>query len=857
MWIRLFSFLSLAFAIGISTNINAQISIYSNSGDHKHKTIYNSALTGHTKLHIPENNILQFHDPALHNLTTEFIHNDIKLWDFHLNRSENIFHDLEINQIIDYNKSITKKGVQISNFEGILVNNNESKVFLTIIESKFELVIIDGNNNYNISWSQDQDAYVYQSFDSQQKNKSDLKCSIHAHAKAETEIKTSNTNKSIHNSCQEINLQFYTDYLFFKEYDQNIELGLLKIVSTVSQIQQDYEVFNINFNVNAIQFSTCQNCDPWIDSQDASDLLYDFDLKTDSVEDNSIKLLLTGRPLNNLFVGMARFNSFCSEDSKVVIQNITSSTWQQRVIVSHEIGHILGSNHDDSINNIMSSSLNNTSEWTSNTINIIQQSLSSSTCLTDCSNRLCPKITDIQITEKNSDELVIDWISDLTSTIHYELIHMGSKEIIASGFSDAQIIATNLFGCEEYELKLIVECDNGETNTYSKMISTSTDQDISISQIEILNCNQDDFDLKLLLSHQLISEEDISVQIGDQEWPFRISQNTSFVIIDSLDNFGQKDAGITISTVGSFHNLCSSKTIYDMPENDCSIQWEENFDQGKLPDFWTLDNSNHDFFTSSYSWKVDDSDREIANYNYGYHATNGATINGTNMMYMDDDYLAFNSYTGTTSLLSPIIDLSQYRDVAISFDYIFHKFIEKGENESYFTIDVWSGDEWIQVFDAEQTSCSWFEIWENHCSTSADIDLSSSSYSHSSFQMRFNYSDGANSKWTGMAAFDNFRLEASIRRFRCLDVDQISINDTNQSEQHDHQQCETECTQDFLLINSYPNTYSASNINRIEATGIIDQSDVNLAAQTYIELSQGFSIESGSTILLDIQKCIN
>lgn len=851
MWIRLFSCVSVVCLVLYSNIGVTQIPIHSQSDTRLgHQKIKSSAIDFLT---IPEHNIIEFHDRSLSSMTSDFLYNDNTVWTFQLDRTELTSSDLNIEIFLDQFRSIDKKGLHISSFTGRLIGNKKSEVFLNIIDKRLDLIVKDGGKKYHISWSAEQNSYKYEVFNLHLKNNTNLRCSEHSNSSTEIKEEHSHLLKSNTNTCLEINLQFYTDYLFYEEYDQDIEYGLLKIISTVSQIQQDYEPFNINFNLNAVQFSSCELCDPWTTSRNASTLLADFDLKTDPINDNSIKLLLTGRSLNDLFVGMARFNSFCTESSKAIIQDISSTTWQQRVIVSHEIGHILGSNHDNSTNNIMSSSLNNTSEWTSNSFSIIQNKISNSSCLEICADNVCPQIIDIQITDKSSDELKINWTSNTSTSVYYELSHINTAELKASGYSDSQIVVADLLGCEEYKLKLNVECGDGRTNTYSKTITTRSDEYIEISQIDVMNCDPNSFDLKLSISHNLENQQEISVTIGNETHPFLISPTTSFILINSLNNHGHKDELITVNITNLNSNLCSSKITYDMPEIDCSLKWIENFNQATIPNFWSLANSNSEYFVSPYSWKIDGSNREIANYDYSYHETNGNTINGSNMMYMDDDFLAFNSYTGTTTLLSPKWDLMAYTDITISFDYIFHKFIDKGDNQSNFKIEVWTGSEWVAIFTAEETNCYWFKIWETHCSYSTHIDLSF--YKNSAFQLRFIYSDGNDSKWTGMAAFDDFVLEASNPVIGCLDLDALNYN--NQADVHNQQQCMYECAKDFLSISAYPEAFAISEINRIEASGTISQSTVNLTAQTTLELVEGFSIEKGSTLVLDTQQCSN
>lgn len=850
MWIRLFTYVSgVLFMLSIN-KVSSQISIHTTSDDSF--IIHKTTGIAHKKLNVRDSKIPEFHNDSQEQIKSTFLINELIAWDLSLTRLADISASLDLQIINDPSSPVINSRLRTSRYKGSLIGSKNSSVYLTVVENKFELVIYEGDILHHISWSDEENSYIYKESDRHTKNNSILKCASSRHETIPISKKGLQEHilKSSTSSCQEINLQFYTDHLFHEEY-QSIENGLLKILSTVTQIQDDFDPFNIQFTISSIQFSTCAACDPWSHVQDASNLLYDFKLKTNPVDDNSIKILLTGRSLDNLFVGLAYFNSFCTADSKVVIQDVPLSTWQQRVILSHEIGHVLGNSHDDTSDNIMSSSLRNTSDWTQNSQTIIQNKISNSACLNNCSDDNCPQITAIEIAEKSSEEILIEWSSDVFVRSYYELVHLETNELKDSGFSESQISLQNLQGCEEYELTLYVDCENGESKHYSKIISTSAEQEITISRIDVVNCDSDNFDLKLYLTHNLTRQQDITVTIGNIIKQYRIRPLTRKILIHSLSNYTQQDATISLSIGDTNNNLCASKKVFDMPENDCSINWIERFDNGPTPDFWSITNSNQEFYTSPYSWKFDDSNREIGNYDYSHDAINGTTINGTRMVYMDDDYLASNSYTGTTTMLSPQWDLRHFDDITISFDYIFHKFVEKGDNDSHFKMYAWSGSRWIEVFNAAQTNCPWHKIWESHCSTEALLDLSN--FNHHSFQLQFVYSDGNDSKWTGMAAFDDFHLIAKNKLVGCLDPEATNYN--SEVEIHAHNVCTYECDDELITISSYPAIHHVTEANRIEATGTITQSDVTLTAQAHVTLNENFSIEMGSTISIEIDQC--
>ena len=101
-------------------------------------------------------------------------------------------------------------------------------------------------------------------------------------------------------------------------------------------------------------------------------------------------------------------------------------------------------------------------------------------------------------------------------------------------------------------------------------------------------------------------------------------------------------------------------------------------------------------------------------------------------------------------IATPTIDLSNYTDGALSFDYnYFHL------GTSSFTVDVWDGAAWVNVLTETASNTG---AWSAPPYPHAVIDISA--YSNSDFQVRFIYDDG-NGEWDWYVGLDNVEVCAT------------------------------------------------------------------------------------------------
>lgn len=141
------------------------------------------------------------------------------------------------------------------------------------------------------------------------------------------------------------------------------------------------------------------------------------------------------------------------------------------------------------------------------------------------------------------------------------------------------------------------------------------------------------------------------------------------------------------------------------------------------------------------------------------------------MIYFDDDVISQSEFTGATSIITPAVDMRSFANLTLDFDYMFDRVDDSSdpfvifsgkpvEIESYFSVDVFDGTDWQEVFREETNGCEFFTIWKSGCINNQSLDVSV--YSNANFQVRFNYSDGENGTWAGMIALDNVKLAGNF-----------------------------------------------------------------------------------------------
>lgn len=136
--------------------------------------------------------------------------------------------------------------------------------------------------------------------------------------------------------------------------------------------------------------------------------------------------------------------------------------------------------------------------------------------------------------------------------------------------------------------------------------------------------------------------------------------------------------------------------------------------------------------------------------NWGAATDAWGVIFDSNVAVFDDDAAGEEAITSDAELLSPVIDLTGYNNLTLTFDYGNYMF----DFESSLDVEVFDGTDWVNIFsvvgDAQDP--------DTFLPLNTTIDVSA--YANPSFQVRFIYNDGGD--WSYGAVIDNVVLTGDL-----------------------------------------------------------------------------------------------
>ncbi len=193
-------------------------------------------------------------------------------------------------------------------------------------------------------------------------------------------------SKSATIACRVVDLAIANDYGMFQKYGSttsvtNHNVGVINNVNVDYRSEFDY---NVEFNIVTHFIPQSAAADPFTTSNNANTLLNDF--ITWATNGNfgvsyDMGELWTSRDLLGTTIGIAQTPGWHH-----VLEDFSSSAALLRVLTSHEMGHNFSAAHDGSGGPfIMSPFVAVTSEWSTASVNAINNRLSTQTQLADCS----------------------------------------------------------------------------------------------------------------------------------------------------------------------------------------------------------------------------------------------------------------------------------------------------------------------------------------------------------------------------------------------------------------------------------------------------------------------------------------
>jgi subtilisin-like proprotein convertase family protein len=233
-----------------------------------------------------------------------------------------------------------------------------------------------------------------------------------------------------------------------------------------------------------------------------------------------------------------------------------------------------------------------------------------------------------------------------------------------------------------------------------------------------------------------------------------------FTLSLSQTTFGCGDVGDVIVTLtvtdasGNTDTCDATVTVVDdiAPVIACeggAATFSEDFESPTIPAGWSVVNN-----ATGDSWTFGGT---VLGESFGPDPYEMPTLSA---ILLDDENLSGNGDPVDADLLSPIYDLTGATSAELSFDYNHQSFA----GDSDFSVDVWDGAAWQQVFLSE----------DDDPSGSAGVDFATAgpidvlAFANADFQVRFKYTESGGLAWG--VGVDNFLLDAAIPSAPPLDV---------------------------------------------------------------------------------------
>ncbi len=787
------------------TQLNAQLNYLGYSVDRPDRTELDQYFTDYQLYKLSVSELENYLRAPYSDGQIKLMFSDKHQWSLRLSRDELRSPDFQLNMLTSSGIQ-TLPNIATPTFQGVVEGGG--KACLTIFENYFSLWIKDGNHQYFLESAARFDRnfksdifVVYEA--SKVINDAPGKCaSTEAH-----DLPRENTNQPATESavCLRAEIAIASDYSMVEDLGGIMETHLqaLQILSLVNSDwnENDFED-DVNFTLTEHLISSCADCDPWTNSQQAGELLTDF--RDWAVADgfngtHDLGQLWTTRDICTLedcsVIGLATLNSVCTSSPYHLLEKNTNTSALLRSLASHEIGHNFSLQHNYELNDgcdlngripyIMDPLNQGATDWSDGTLDCdinnvaaLALYLPGLDCVDDCLPNNCPSIDGLTITEQTDSTVALSWFSNASGNYRAIL-----RDVINNIYLDTILttIPTVDFGvvlqrCGTYQVLVQSQCDNGSTSEFvNVLIETDQSTNLEVLEVRVSDCFDvtSNYDLRVQLAHGGGNSDGFRVVINTDTssiiYPYGNSPRQ--IVLSGLIANGEI-TDLTLFPASGGGENCVATFSYAAPLGDCSLLILEDFNDG-LPSDWEVTTTNENL-SFPYQWSWGGQGRFISSYRTDFDsisATLGATIDSTNMIYFDDDVVSQSVFTGATSILTPVMDMRSFANLTLDFDYMFDRVDDPAdpfvvfagkpvETDSYFSVDVYDGSDWQEVFREESNGCSFFSIWKDGCVNHQSLDLSA--YNNAEFQVRFNYSDGENGSWAGMIALDNVVLNGNF-----------------------------------------------------------------------------------------------
>jgi len=464
-----FYFLFISFFVGIG--VDAQHSLQEEL-DHNYR-FYNLDNMNTSTLYDQFKNTSKFHEITLTFGDETF---SLELWDSNL-KAEKHTVTLASGDAFEGPEPIAMRGtIKGDPSSKVRLTFNEDFVYGSIIRNGKRLII-------QPAWYFDHDTernVVLSYYSTDIKEHDHGTCGgVHTHENYTLE-KIARDKKSI-GLCFETEIALAADWLMVQDFGGSVSAVDNHICGVLNDVQGDFDdqfPDEILYDLTDTYISDCATCDPWTTSTNAATVLNSFaSWGPNNLSGHDVATLWTGRNFNGGTIGIAFLGAVCFNLRYNVCENFTGNGNLLRVLQSHELGHNWDAFHDGGGGFIMSASVNNTDEWSDDSIDDIEDFYLGSPCLEDCTDGESPiaefewELDSECVTAEaeffDESEGATSWLwtfeggTPETSTEQFPIVTYSTP-----GIYDVTLQVTNIFGSDTYTVEEAIEVADSPEASY-------------------------------------------------------------------------------------------------------------------------------------------------------------------------------------------------------------------------------------------------------------------------------------------------------------------------------------------------------------------------------------------------------